>query len=64
MIFIYNFFPASKISENLPLRKAVESKLTAFIEMLGNDSKILTDEEIKSHDLFYHETRETYLKIL
>lgn len=51
-IFIYNFFPARKISENLPLRKAVESKLTAFIEMLGNDSKILTDEEIKSHDLF------------
>lgn len=51
-IFIYNFFPASKISENLTLEKAVEAKLSAFIEMLGNDSKLLTDEEIKSHDLF------------
>jgi len=61
-IFIYNFFPASKISENLPLKKAVESKLTAFIEMLGNDSKLLTDEEIKSHDLFVKLTsKETIL---
>lgn len=61
-IFIYNFFPANKISENLPLRKAVESKLTAFIEMLGNDSKLLTDEEIKSHDLFVKLTsKETVL---
>ena len=61
-IFIYNFFPASKINENLPLRKAVESKLTAFIEMLGNDSKLLTDEEIKSHDLFIKLTsKETIL---
>ncbi|MDZ4170609.1 MAG: helicase-related protein, partial [Methanobacteriaceae archaeon] len=51
-IFIYNFFPASKINENISLKEAAEAKIKAFIEMLGNDSKLLTDEEIKSHDLF------------
>lgn len=51
-IFIYNFFPAGQINENISLQEAAESKIAAFIEMLGNDSKLLTDEEIKTHDLF------------
>lgn len=51
-IHIYNFFPASPINENISLKEAAESKIKAFIEMLGNDSKLLTDEEVKSHDLF------------
>ncbi|TMS41017.1 MAG: helicase [Methanobacterium sp.] len=51
-IFIYNFFPAGQINENISLQEAAESKIAGFIEMLGNDSKLLTDEEIKTHELF------------
>jgi len=51
-IYTYNFFPAGPINENISLKEAAEAKIEAFIEMLGNDSKLLTDEEIKSHDLF------------
>ena len=51
-VFIYNFFPVGEINDNLGLEEAAESKIEAFIEMLGNDSKLLTDEEIKAHDLF------------
>ena len=51
-IYTYNFFPAGPINENIGLKEAAESKIKAFIEMLGNDSVLLTDEEIKSHDLF------------
>lgn len=51
-IYTYNFFPAGPINENISLEEAAEAKIAAFIEMLGNDSKLLTDEEIKSHDLF------------
>ena len=51
-IYTYNFFPAGPINENISLKEAAESKIKAFIEMLGNDARLLTDEEIKSHDLF------------
>jgi len=51
-IYTYNFFPAGPINENIGLKEAAESKIRAFIEMLGNDAVLLTDEEIKSHDLF------------
>ncbi|TXT62338.1 MAG: Helicase [Promethearchaeota archaeon] len=52
MIHTYNFFPAGPINENIGLAEAAESKIKAFIEMLGNDAPLLTEEEIKSHDLF------------
>ncbi|MCG2738363.1 MAG: phospholipase D-like domain-containing protein [Candidatus Methanoperedenaceae archaeon] len=51
-IYTYNFFPAGPINENIGLKEAAEAKIKAFIEMLGNDARLLTDEEIKSHDLF------------
>lgn len=51
-VYIYNFFPAEEINEDIGLEEAAEAKINAFIEMLGNDSKLLTDEEIKAHDLF------------
>lgn len=51
-IYTYNFFPAGPINENISLKEAAEAKIKAFIEMLGNDARLLTDEEIKSHDLF------------
>ncbi len=51
-IYTYNFFPAGPINENIGLKEAAESKIAAFIEMLGNDARLLTDEDVKSHDLF------------
>lgn len=51
-IYTYNFFPAGPVNESIKLTQAAEAKINAFIEMLGNDAKLLTDEEIKSHDLF------------
>lgn len=51
-IFTYNFFPAGPINESISLKEAAEAKINAFIEMLGNDAKLLTDEEVKTHDLF------------
>ncbi len=51
-IYTYNFFPAGPINVNIGLKEAAEAKINAFIEMLGNDARLLTDEEIKSHDLF------------
>lgn len=51
-IYIFNFFPAGPINEMIGLQEAAEAKIAAFIEMLGNDAPLLTDEEIKSHDLF------------
>ena len=51
-IYIYNFFPAGPINDNIGLEELAIAKIEAFIEMLGNDAKLLTDEEIKSHDLF------------
>jgi len=59
-IHIFNFFPAGPINEMISLREAAEAKIAAFIEMLGNDAPLLTDEEVKSHDLFTRLTsRET-----
>ncbi len=60
-IYTYNFFPAGPINENMSLQEAVEAKIEAFIEMLGNDAKLLTDEEIKSHDLFKKLSSKEYL---
>lgn len=51
-IYTYNFFPAGPINEHMALTEAAEIKIQSFIEMLGNDAKLLTDEEIKSHELF------------
>lgn len=51
-IYIYNFFPTGPINENIKLKELAVAKIEAFIEMLGNDAKLLTDEEVKSHDLF------------
>jgi superfamily II DNA or RNA helicase len=49
----YNFFPTQQSNDLLKLQEAAEAKIQAFIEMLGADSRLLTEgEEIKSHDLF------------
>ncbi len=52
-IYTYNFFPTDEGNDLIKLKEAAEAKIHAFIEMLGNDARLLTDgEEIKSHDLF------------
>ncbi len=52
-IYTYNFFPTIKSNDLIKLKEAAEAKIHAFIEMLGNDARLLTEgEEIKSHDLF------------
>lgn len=52
-VFTYNFFPSDEGEEAIGLQAAAEAKIEAFIEMLGNDARLLTEnEEIKSFNLF------------
>ncbi len=52
-IFTFNFFPTTQSNDQIKLKEAAETKIQAFIEMLGADARLLTEgEEIKSHDLF------------
>lgn len=52
-VFIYNFFPTVEINEGIGLEEAAEAKINAFIQMLGADAKLLTEEEtITGHELF------------
>jgi superfamily II DNA/RNA helicase len=52
-IYTFNFFPTIQSNDQIKLKEAAEYKIQAFIEMLGADSRLLTEgEEIKSHDLF------------
>lgn len=49
----YNFFPTDESNDQIKLTEAAVAKLHAFIEMLGADARMLTEqEEVKSHDLF------------
>lgn len=48
----YNFLPAGRINENIGLEEAARTKLNSFINMLGNDSKLLFDEEVHNYDIF------------
>ncbi len=53
IIYTFNFFPTVQSDSQIKLTEAAEAKIQAFIEMLGNDARLLTEgEEIKSHDLF------------
>ena len=51
-IFTYNFFPTEPIEDNIKVKTYAERKIAMFIELLGNDSQLLTDEPIQSYDLF------------
>ena len=52
-IFTYNFFPTDEGDNEIKLRANAESKIHAFIQMLGADSRLLSDtEEPSSHDIF------------
>lgn len=52
-IYTYNFFPSVQSNDLLKLEEAAEAKIKMFIELLGNDARLLTEgEEIKSNELF------------
>ena len=56
-VHTYNFFPTVESESAIGLQAAAEAKIEAFIEMLGTDAKLLTEnEEIKSFSLFDHLT--------
>ncbi|MFO7773407.1 MAG: helicase-related protein [Dehalococcoidia bacterium] len=52
-IYTFTFFPTIQSNDAIKLKEAAQYKIQGFIEMLGNDARLLTEgEEIKSHDLF------------
>ena len=51
-VYTYNFFPTAPIEENIGIESLAKNKIAMFIELLGNDSQLLTDEPIQSFDLF------------
>lgn len=53
-IYTYNFFPTAPIEENIQLKSLAENKIAMFIELLGNDSQLLTEEPIVSFDDYFN----------
>ena len=51
-VYIYNFFPTDPIEKNINIESIARNKIAMFIELLGNDSQLLTDEPVISFDLF------------
>lgn len=52
-IYTYTFFPTDESNDQIKLQESAESKIAAFISLLGSDSKLLTEnEEIEAHSLF------------
>lgn len=61
-IFTYNFFPTKQSNDVIKLKEAAIAKIHYFIEMLGNDARLLTDgEEIKSFELFNKLTSKEFI---
>jgi superfamily II DNA or RNA helicase len=52
-VFIYNFYPTSRVDDDIELRKKAIVKLQAFHSALGEDSQIYSpDEEVDTFGLF------------
>ena len=52
-IHVFNFFPTEKADSQIELTKIARSKVEAFLNMLGEDSAVLTEgEPVTSHELF------------
>jgi superfamily II DNA/RNA helicase len=52
-IYTFNFFPSKQANDLIKLKEAAAAKINAFITLLGNDARLLTEnEEIESHELF------------
>ncbi len=76
-IYVYNFFPTSKSNEQMSLEENIIPKMQMFHDILGEDTKFLTDDEdISTYELFRKMTTSiteesdeisselTYLKII
>ncbi len=51
-IFTYNFFPSKQSNDVIGLEESAKSKIASFIALLGNDAKLLSDDEkVESHKL-------------
>ena len=52
-IYAFNFFPTRQSNDVIKLKQIAESKIHAFITLLGSDARHLTEgEAIESHELF------------
>jgi superfamily II DNA or RNA helicase len=52
-IYSFNFFPTKQSNSLIKLKEAAEAKIHAFMTLLGEDARILTEgEPIGSHELF------------
>ncbi|HRS06081.1 MAG TPA: helicase-related protein [Candidatus Ratteibacteria bacterium] len=52
-IYSFTFFPTRQSNELIKLKEAAEAKIHAFMTLLGEDARILTEgEPIGSHELF------------
>ena len=52
-IHTFNFFPTKEVNDEIALREAAEAKIESFIEMLGADAKLLTEnEQVEPKGLF------------
>ena len=61
-VYTYNFFPTLQSNNIIKLQESAIAKIGYFIEMLGNDAKLLTEgEEIKSYELFSKLTSKEYI---
>lgn len=52
-IHTFNFFPTKQSNNQIKLQEAAESKINAFLTLLGGDAALLTEgEPVGSHELF------------
>ena len=52
-IYTFNFFPTEQSNDIIKLKETAQVKIEAFINLLGADARLLTEEEIpETHKLF------------
>jgi len=52
-IYTFNFFPTAQADDEISLSKIAQKKIEEFLNLLGGDSAILTENEpVSSHELF------------
>ena len=52
-IYTFNFFPTKQANDEIKLKEVAETKINAFLTLLGGDAAVLTEgEPVGSHELF------------
>ena len=52
-IYTFNFFPTKQANDEIKLREIAETKINAFLTLLGGDAAVLTEgEPVGHHELF------------